>query len=90
MGEGCYKIRDQSEVHFLSFAVVEWIDLFTRQCYRDIVLNSLEFLPARDSHTAHLCRRVSFADEFPPAIVKKFRTDDTPGGTRRQQRYSFG
>ena len=43
MGGGGYKIRDQSEVHFLSFAVVEWIDVFTRQCYRDIVLNSLEF-----------------------------------------------
>ena len=31
------------EIHFLSFAVVEWADVFTRKQYRDIVVNSLEF-----------------------------------------------
>ena len=39
--EGGYKIRNQSAIHFLTFAVVEWIDVFTRKEYRDIVLDSL-------------------------------------------------
>src|SRR5262245_29182994 len=43
MSEGGYKIRNKKEVHFVSFAVVEWVDVFTRKEYRDIVINSLKF-----------------------------------------------
>jgi hypothetical protein len=43
MSSGGYKIRDQSAVHFLSFAVVEWIDVFTRAVYQDIILDSLKY-----------------------------------------------
>ena len=35
MSEGGYKIRDKEGIHFVSFAVVEWIDVFTRKEYRD-------------------------------------------------------
>ena len=42
MNEGGYKIRNQAAIHFLTFAVVEWVDVFTRKEYRDIVLNSLK------------------------------------------------
>lgn len=38
-----YKIRNQAEVHFLTFAVVEWVDVFTRPEYRDLVVDSLIF-----------------------------------------------
>jgi putative transposase len=38
-----YKIRDQSKLHFVTFAVVKWIDVFTRQEYRDILLESLRY-----------------------------------------------
>ena len=38
-----YKIRNQKEIHFVSFAVVEWVDVFTRKEYRDILLDSLTF-----------------------------------------------
>ena len=38
---GGYKIRNQSGIHFLSFAVVEWIDIFTRRVYCEIVVDSL-------------------------------------------------
>ena len=38
-----YKFRDQSQAYFVSFAVVNWIDLFTRKDYVDILLESLEF-----------------------------------------------
>ena len=43
MSIGGYKIRDQSAIHFLSFATVEWIDVFTRKEYRDIVVESLRY-----------------------------------------------
>jgi len=38
-----YKIRDQSACHFLTFSIMGWIDIFSRQCYRDIVLESMQF-----------------------------------------------
>ncbi len=36
-----YRISDQHAMHFLTFTIVEWIDVFTRQVHRDIVLDSL-------------------------------------------------
>ena len=41
MAEGGYKIRNQNAVHFITFAVVEWVDVFTRQQYRDIFLEKV-------------------------------------------------
>ena len=43
MTEGGYKIRNQAAIHFLTFAVVEWVDVFTRKSYVDILLDSLRF-----------------------------------------------
>ncbi|MEI9811080.1 MAG: hypothetical protein WDO16_26115 [Bacteroidota bacterium] len=34
MNEGGYKIRNQAAIHFITFAVVEWVDVFTRKQYR--------------------------------------------------------
>jgi len=52
MDTGGYKIRNQNEIHFLSFAVVGWIDVFTRKEYRDIVVDSLAF--CQESKTLRL------------------------------------
>jgi len=41
MDSGGYKIRNQAAIHFITFAVAEWVDVFTRQIYRDIVLDSI-------------------------------------------------
>ena len=38
-----YKIRDQHGIYFLTFAVVEWVDVFTRKEYADIVIESLRY-----------------------------------------------
>lgn len=38
-----YQIKDQSGLYFLTFQVVDWLDIFTRQVYRDIVINSFRF-----------------------------------------------
>ncbi len=31
MGDGGYKIRDKEGIHFITFAVTEWVDVFTRR-----------------------------------------------------------
>jgi REP element-mobilizing transposase RayT len=38
-----YKFHNPGGVYFVSFAVVEWIDVFTRNEYKDILLESLSF-----------------------------------------------
>lgn len=42
MKEG-YIIRDQEKPHFITCTVVDWIDVFTRKTYRDIVISSLRY-----------------------------------------------
>jgi REP element-mobilizing transposase RayT len=53
MSEGGYKIRNQEAIHFITFAVVEWVDVFTRKDYRDIVLDSLKFCQAEKGLLLH-------------------------------------
>lgn len=36
-----YKITDQQGLHFITATVVQWIDVFTRATYADILLDSL-------------------------------------------------
>ena len=43
MSEGGYKIRNQAAIHFITFSVVEWVDVFIRKNYQDIVLDSIRF-----------------------------------------------
>ncbi len=38
-----YVIHNQQAVHYLTFTVVGWIDIFTRQSYRDIMIESLKY-----------------------------------------------
>ncbi len=38
-----YKFHNPDGIYFVSFAVVEWIDLFTRDEYKNILLDSLSF-----------------------------------------------
>ncbi len=40
---GKHKIRDQQKLHFVSFAVVYRIDVFTRREYKDILIESLRY-----------------------------------------------
>ena len=42
MREG-YIIRDQAAPHFITATVVDWIDVFTRQQYKDIIISSLDY-----------------------------------------------
>jgi REP element-mobilizing transposase RayT len=38
-----YKIEDQEGLHYVTFQIVEWVDIFTRVVYRDIVIDSLRY-----------------------------------------------
>jgi putative transposase len=47
MGTGGYKIRNKEAIHFITFAVVEWVDVFTRDIYKDILLDSIRHCQAQ-------------------------------------------
>ena len=36
-----YKIHDQEDLHFVTYATVGWVDVFTRPAYKDILVESL-------------------------------------------------
>lgn len=38
-----FKIYNHQQAHFITFAVVEWIDVFTRPMYKDILVESLKY-----------------------------------------------
>jgi REP element-mobilizing transposase RayT len=38
-----YKIVEQDNLHYLTFQVVKWVDIFTRTAYKDIVIDSLQY-----------------------------------------------
>jgi REP element-mobilizing transposase RayT len=43
MSDEGYKIRDQKAIHFVTFTVVDWVDVFTRPIYKDVVIDSLKY-----------------------------------------------
>jgi putative transposase len=43
MGDLGHQIRRQTLPHFITFAVVGWVDVFTKNLYRNIVLDSIRF-----------------------------------------------
>ncbi|WP_298778358.1 transposase [uncultured Polaribacter sp.] len=42
MKEG-YIIRDQEKIHFITCTVVDWVDVFTRKTYKDVVIECLDY-----------------------------------------------
>jgi putative transposase len=38
-----YQIRDQRSIYFVTFTVVNWIDIFIRDCYREIFISSIKY-----------------------------------------------
>ncbi len=38
-----YKIRNKAGIYFITFAVVKWIDIFTRKEYQKIIIDSLKY-----------------------------------------------
>ena len=46
-----YKIRDQAELYFVTFTVINWIDLFIRDAYRDVLVDSMKYEPTTFDRT---------------------------------------
>ncbi len=44
MSTGGYKITDQGAMYFVSFAVVGWVDVFTRKEYSYVVIEKFKIL----------------------------------------------
>ncbi|WP_443944672.1 REP-associated tyrosine transposase [Pedobacter sp. AW1-32] len=42
-----YKIRDPDAIYFLTFTIVDWVDIFTRIVYKDIVIDALKFAQSK-------------------------------------------
>jgi hypothetical protein len=38
-----FKIYNHQQAHFITFAVVDWIDVFVRPKYKEVVVKSLKF-----------------------------------------------
>ena len=38
-----YQIKNQEGLYFLTFQVINWIDIFTRKVYRDILIDNLRY-----------------------------------------------
>ena len=79
-----YRFGDNENAHFVTFAVVNWIDVFSRECYKEILTESLRFcinekgliLHAWVIMTNHVHLIISCKEGFKPADVlrdlKKF------------------
>ncbi len=65
MGEA-WQIRDQREVHFFTFQVVGWADVFTRKFYRDIILDSFKY--GRKNKNMELYAYVIMSNHVPAII----------------------
>lgn len=42
-----YKISDHQDIHFIGFAVVQWVDTLSRPAYKNIIIDSFKFCRQR-------------------------------------------
>ncbi len=50
-----YKISNQEGIYFVTFAVVEWVDVFTRKQYAEIVIESLKYSQKEKGLIVYAC-----------------------------------
>lgn len=76
-----YKFRNPEGIYFVSFAVVEWLDVFTRKMYCDILVENLQFYSRKGmviyawcimSNHVHLVFR-SNGDTRPEVLLGNFK-----------------
>lgn len=48
-----FKIHNHQQAHFITFAVVDWMDVFTRPAYKQIIVNSLIFCQKEKGLSIH-------------------------------------
>ena len=77
-----YKFHNPEGLYFVSFAVVEWLDVFTRNEYKDILVQSLSFCQSEKgmeiiawcimTNHVHLVFR-SIKDQHPSFLLGDFK-----------------
>jgi len=53
MSKRGYQIINQNGIHFITFATVQWIDVFTRKEYAEIVIESLKYCQQKKGLKVH-------------------------------------
>jgi REP element-mobilizing transposase RayT len=48
-----YKFDDKEGVYFVTSTVVDWLDVFTRDIYRDVLLDSIRFCQKNQNLPLH-------------------------------------
>ncbi len=43
MSSGAYRITNPTGLYFITATIVDWVDIFTRQSYRDVIIENLNF-----------------------------------------------
>jgi len=38
-----YRIKDQHTAYFITITVIDWVDVFTKKEYKDVVIDSLKY-----------------------------------------------
>lgn len=79
-----YKILDQSAPYFLTLQVVQWVDIFTRKIYRDIVLDS--FNHCTQHKGLEIFAYVIMSNHI--HIIARSRNGDLSGCIRDLRRYT--
>ncbi len=90
-----YRFHDPEGMYFVTFATVRWVDVFTRQDYRDIVVESLRFCQEKKglllyawcimSNHVHLIAEAAEGKVLPAIIrdMKKFTASAIIGASER-------
>ena len=48
-----YKVCDSTKPHFITITVIDWVDVFTRPYYKDIILESLRYCNEQKGLSIH-------------------------------------
>jgi REP element-mobilizing transposase RayT len=76
-----YKFTDQDKLYFVSFAVINWIDLFIRKQYKEILVSSLAYCQREKQlelygwciMTSHVHLLIGTADNPMQNILRDFK-----------------
>jgi REP element-mobilizing transposase RayT len=76
-----YEMDKPDGMYFLTFTVVDWVDVFTRQCYRDIITDSLAYCRKEKGlkvwgytiMSNHMHSILSATNGNLPAVVRDFK-----------------
>lgn len=50
-----YKFRDQDQLYFVTFTVIQWIDIYIRETYRNIFYDSVRFCQKEKGLEVYAC-----------------------------------